>query len=185
MRGALAAWAVVGACACGKTRGNESAHGGTDAGAADADSAATAMVAPTTSASSATPGVWRGTYRSVASTLYVPPDWKGVRWKVPDTSAGIGDGTLTLTIDPASGRVQGAMTGPLGPATIDGLAAEGSFAAKIAREDPADRGFAGTLVGTMGGGRADGTMNVSLGEASAIRAATFVLTPSGGLDVPR
>jgi hypothetical protein len=55
----------------------------------------------------------------------------------------------------------------------------------VVREDPNDRGFAGTLLGTMSGGRADGTMNVSLGEASAIRTATFALTSSGALDAPR
>jgi hypothetical protein len=184
MRGALAASAIVGACACGKTHASESAHAATDAGAADAGMATVVAAAPTTSASSATPGMWRGTYKSVASTLYVPPDWKSVRWKVPDTSAGIGDGSLTLTID-TSGRVQGAVAGPLGPATIDGLAADGTLAAKVVREDPNDRGFAGTLLGTMGGGRVDGTMNVSLGEASAIRTATFALTSSGAPDAPR
>ena len=71
--------------------------------------------------------------------------------------------------------MHGALAGPLGPATLDGLAAEGKLAARGAREDPGDHGFAGTLVGTMGDGRADGTMDVSLGEAGAIRRATFAL----------
>jgi len=47
------------------------------------------------------------------------------------------------------------------------------------RADPGDHGFAGTLVATIDEGHARGTMNVSLGEASAVRVATFDLAPSG------
>jgi hypothetical protein len=62
---------------------------------------------------------------------------------------------------------------------LTGLAAEGKVTATIARKDPKDRGFAGTMIGTLGIDKGEGTMNVSLPEGGAIRAATFVLASRG------
>ena len=57
--------------------------------------------------------------------------------------------------------------------------------ATIARTDPSDRGFTGTLVGLIGADHVDGTMNVSLAEADAIRTATFALSPDAAPPPPR
>jgi hypothetical protein len=122
---------------------------------------------------------WTGTYKSAIGSLYIPPDWKSVRWSSPDTERGVGDGTLTLEVDPATGGVLGTLEGALGPATVAGVAVDGKLTATIVRKNPSDRGFAGTLVGAIDQERATGTMNLSSGEASAIRAATFSLTPAG------
>lgn len=117
---------------------------------------------------------WRGSYHSESATVFVPPEWKGVRWNVPDSSGGLGDGPMTLEV--SSGRVSGSLDGPLGPASIDGVVSGPTITANIARRDPADQGYSGTLVGTVTGDGVAGTMNLSRGEASAVRTATFSLS---------
>jgi hypothetical protein len=134
-------------------------------------SASSAPVSPAATQS------WRGTYKSAASTLTVPPDWKKTHWSDTQTTAGIGDGALALSIDGASGHVSGTVDGPLGPATVDGVVTEGTLAATLRRKDPSDQGFTGTLLGSVASDHVEGTMNVSLGLASALRTATFTLTP--------
>jgi hypothetical protein len=144
---------------------------------------ATAVPAPVQSAASATrtTGAWRGTYKSSPASLYIPPDWKDVHWKVKETSAGIGEGEIAIQVEPTSGRIVGTLGGPLGPASIRGLGADGKLTAAIARKNPSDEGFAGTIVGVISNDRVDGTMYVSLGEANAIRTATFTMAPEGAM----
>jgi len=114
---------------------------------------------------------WRGTYHSESATIFVPPEWKGVHWVVPSTSAGLGDGAIELEV--RGERVLGAIDGPLGPASVDGVVSGTMITATVLRRDPADRGYSGTLVATISGDGATGTMNLSLAEASAVRTATF------------
>jgi hypothetical protein len=142
-------------------------------------SAPAAASASTTAATSTASRSWQGTYKSAASTLTVPPDYKKTHWSDTQTTAGIGDGPLSLTVDGASGHVSGTVDGPLGPGTVDGVIADGKLAATIRRKDPTDQGFSGTLLGSIGSDRLDGTMNLSLGGAGALRTATFTLTPAG------
>jgi len=120
---------------------------------------------------------WRGSYKSTSGELYIPPEWKNVHWNVKESAAGLGEGAMTLTIDLASGRAVGSLDGPLGPAIVDGFVSEGRLTATIARKEPTDQGFIGTLIGSIGGDRAEGTMNLSGAEASAVRKATFALAP--------
>jgi len=123
---------------------------------------------------------WSGTYASAPATLYIPTDWKGVHWKVPETAAGVGDGALTVTVDPSTGRVSGAVDGPLGPARVEGVVSDGGVAAMLSRKDPSDRGFTGTMVGSISGDTLTGSLHVSAAEASAVRSATFTLKPARG-----
>lgn len=129
------------------------------------------------------PAFWRGSYKSAAATLYVPPDWK-VRWRSEETPAGIGDGSLTLAIDPGTGEVRGAVEGPLGPAALHGLLADGTVSASIVRRDPHDQGFAGVLQGKVTAEHLEGTMNVSLAAGGALRTATFSASPGSPGDAP-
>jgi hypothetical protein len=143
------------------------------------DAAPAVAMTPTEQAKDAgdTPGAaasqWRGSYTSVAGSLYIPADWKGVRWSGADNPSGVGTGLVTMTIDPVTHRVRGNLEGPLGPAAVEGYAADGQVTAKLTRTDPNDRGFAGVLVATLDRDRGKGTMNVSLAEASALRTANF------------
>jgi hypothetical protein len=150
-----------------------------------ADASGVGSLATRPSATTRTTVAWRGSYTSTAGGLYIPPDWKDVHWRVKETTGGIGEGAIALRVDPANGRVLGALEGPLGPATIDGLVSEGKLTATVARKDPADEGFTGTIVGSLAEGGVEGTMNVSLAAASAIRTATFSLSPDAPLAVPR
>jgi hypothetical protein len=178
MRRALLACVLSGIGACG--RGNAERGAAPDAMQAAASAAVASASAATTTetAASVAPIEWRGTYKSEPGTLYIPPELK-VSWKPSETSAGIGEGTISLSVDHGSGRVRGDLDGPLGPAALTGLAAEGKVTATIVRKDPKDRGFAGTMIGTLGTERGEGTLNVSLPEGGAIRSATFVLSSRG------
>jgi hypothetical protein len=146
-----------------------------DAGSTKSPTAAEAPANGTPSASSASE--WRGSYDSVAGTLYIAPQLKGVKWVVPETDAGLGAGSLTLSVDRATGRIRGTVEGPLGPATVDGYADGPTMSATVARKDPTDRGFTGTLAARQDDAGVSGTLNVALAEVSAVRTASFHLTP--------
>ncbi len=176
----LAACAV----ACGRPSGN--ATGGAPSASASAPasapttSAATGAAPPAASASAAAAGAtraWKGGYKSAAATLSVPPDLAKTHWSDTKSTAGLGEGTVTLTIEGGSGRARGTIDGPVGPATIDGLAADGQITASVRRQDPTDRGFTGTLVGTVKDDKIEGAMSLSPGQAGVLRTASFTLAP--------
>jgi hypothetical protein len=170
------------ACACGKSRGDVTVEA-SRASSSTANSISAPMPSPA-AAPSAT-ARWRGKYSSSAGALYIPPDWKDVHWKVKETSAGIGEGAIAIQVDPLSGRVTGTLEGPLGPATIDGLGSDGGLSASIARMNPADEGFTGTIVASIANDRVEGTMHVSLADANAIRTATFTMSADGTMPATR
>jgi hypothetical protein len=167
--------------ACDKPSGNETPTPAAASASASivSSSAPVAASAPATSKSPAATQSWRGTYKSAASTLTVPPDSKKTHWSDTQSTAGIGDGPLALTVDGATGQVTGTVDGPLGPATVDGVITDGKLAATLRRKDPTDQGFTGTVLGSIAGDHLEGTMNVTLGLAGALRSAAFTLSPSG------
>jgi hypothetical protein len=77
----------------------------------------------------------------------------------------------------ASGRVTGALDGALGAAVLEGTLAGDKVTAAIRRKDPTDRGFAGTLTGTLAPDHATGTMALASAEGGVVRTGTFTLTP--------
>jgi hypothetical protein len=183
----LVVCAVAGLAACGKSQ--ESGAGGGPGESASATTSAT----PTPAASSAAPATsapaagaaaagatsWHGTYKSAPGTMTVAPAWKKGHWSNAPSGAGLGDGPITLAIDGATRRVTGTVDGPLGTATIDGVADEGKLTASVARKDPSDRGFTGTLMATVAADKIEGTMNVVPGQAGELRTVTFTLSPAG------
>jgi hypothetical protein len=169
--------------ACDARSGGAPAGSASAPAVAPASAAASASSAPqaTATASSAPAGAtrsWRGTYKSVAAALAVPSDKNKVHWSDSQTSAGVGEGALTLTVDGASGHVSGSLEGALGPATVEGAVADGKLTASLRRKDPTDQGFTGTVLGTVSGDHLEGTMNLSLGLATTLRTATFTLAPA-------
>ncbi len=105
-------------------------------------------------------------------------EWSGVKWRGDDAGDGLGPGTLSLTLDPASKRVEGSLEGPLGAARIVGVYSGGAVTATLRRKNPTDRGFTGTLVGDVAADKPNalsGTMRVSLGDGRLIREAPFTL----------
>jgi hypothetical protein len=177
----LAATAVISVASC---RGDIAGAARPDADSRSAPVLAgpveAAALVPDPRSSEETRGSWHGSYKSQSGTLYVPADWKGVRWNVPESSAGLGDGTIRLTLEP-DGRIRGTLEGPLGPAVVAGLAVEGALTASIRPQNPTDRGFGGTLTGKVVDGHVEGTIHVSPGVADAVRVATFML---GSDDTP-
>jgi hypothetical protein len=178
---------ALGVIACSRPSGDAApAASGSVAAVAPGASIAPPSTAPAASApaGSGAPGMasssWAGTYRSAASSLTVPPEWKKVHWSDTASTQGVGDGAMTLDVDGATGRVTGTLDGPLGPATLDGTAADGKVSATIVRKDPNDHGFGGTLLATVNGDKLEGTVSASLGMASALRTATFTLARRSG-----
>lgn len=166
-------------CAIGCAKGSDgesppSAPSASASASATGSAAASPRPPPATAARPTGPTGWKGGYKSVPGAIVLPKD---VSWKVPETAAGVGEGTIALTVDPATGRLQGKIDGVLGPATVDGLASDGKIAATISRVDPADHGFTGTLTGDIGDAGARGTMDLALADVSAVRNATFELSP--------
>jgi len=176
----LAVTAIVSATSCqGGLAGTARPDAGSGSPSVPAAPEAAAVV-PSQRSSAEASASWHGSYKSLSGTLYVPADWKGVHWNVAESSAGLGDGTIGLTIEPG-GRIHGTLEGPLGPAVVAGFAADGALTASVRPENPADRGFGGTLIGRVVDGRLEGTIHVSPAVADAVRVATFVL---GADDTP-
>ena len=163
---------LAGGCSKGSSEG---APAGSASAAAPPASAPAASAAPSASASAqaAKTTGWRGPYKSAAAGITLP---KGVNWKVPEVTEGVGEGTLALAVE-AGGRVTGTVEGVLGPAIVDGRLADDKVTAVLRRQDPADHGFTGTLSGEVAQGHLRGTMNCAQADVSAVRTATFELEP--------
>jgi hypothetical protein len=136
-------------------------------------------VAPGASSSASTTGAgpktWRGTYNSSAAPLDVPPDLAKA-WAHANRGGGPGEGTITLAVDGASGRAEGTLEGPLGPALLAGDVTGGTLTAAVRRKDPTDRGFTGTLRATATADHIEGTMTLASADGSQQRTATVTLT---------
>ncbi len=138
---------------------------------ASSSAVASASAAPSVPAG---PATYDGTYTATAGTLYVPDAeaWKGVKFRGDDAGA-LGEGAISLTIDPDAGALTGTLEGPLGPATLSGLAAHGNLSFHVAPRDKTDMAFSGTGTGSLDGGTASGEMHVSSWRANVLRDATF------------
>jgi hypothetical protein len=164
--------------ACSKT------GDGAPAPAASAQPAAS-VSAPVASAAPAvpTPVSWTGHYSATPGPFYVPDggEWAGVHFRGEDASVGLGEGTLSATVDPG-GRVTGTLEGPLGPLLVTGLVAGKAFSAELTPKEPAT-GFTGAATGAIEGDKITGTMRLSLPTGNVIRMASFTLdrtaSPSG------
>ena len=91
---------------------------------------ASAAAASASAAPPPIPSTWTGTYEATPGTLYVPDaePYAGFKFRGDDGgTAGIGSGTLSFTLDPDGGAVSGKLEGPLGPATLPGLAPGGEL----------------------------------------------------------
>jgi hypothetical protein len=190
------AFVLVAGAACGKPSSEggsggttTSASGSSPAGSGAASSPATsagsfASAAPSAAASAMAGAAdasraWLGSYKSAAAAMTLNDRYKKGHWSDTQSTAGIGEGPMTVAVDGATGRVTGALDGPLGPATLDGALVDGTLSATVARKDPTDRGFRGTLVATVAGDHLDGTMSLAPGQAGVVRTATFSLAPDG------
>lgn len=166
--------------ACGKPQSTSAPAELAEAspGAALSASASAAVKPAQAPTAPSVPSSWRGTYVSSAGSLYIPEELK-VHWKAEDTSSGLGEGPLSLTVDPVRGVVEGTLGGPLGPARVNGYVADGGLSASVVRSDPGDHGYTGVLLGNVTGDRIAGTFNVSPATGGAVRAGTFTMAATG------
>lgn len=150
----------------------EDAGAGTTGVIIDAKKVAPAASGSATGTAAAASATFGGKYRVSAGAMYVPEhkDWSSVKFK-NDESKLLGDGEMTLAIDPA-GRVSGGTEGgPLGASVIDGRREGESVNATIRRKDPSDDGLTGTLVAKLSGDGTslDGTMKLAESNAAVVR----------------
>lgn len=171
MRTLLIALACVALAGCPKSEPapGEAAKASAEAGANEEAGASAEAAAPKPVALTYT-----GKYVVTAGTMYVPAtkDWASVKFKNDETTM-LGEGEMTLVIDP-SGTVSGSTeSGPLGASVIEGRSDEGLLTATIRRKDTADQGLTGTLVATVAGEGLTGTMNLAESNAAVVRVATL------------
>ncbi len=158
---------------CPKSEGSGSER----APSANPDAAAEAGAAPTSLAPKTEKDLvvtYIGHYEVTVGTLYVPAekDWASVKFK-NDVDKFLGEGAMTLTVDP-SGRVTGnSDSGPLGAARLDGRRENGVLTATLRRSDPTDDGLTGTLIAKVTNDALTGTMNLAESSAAVVRLATF------------
>lgn len=139
------------------------AGGGADAGTAT-------LTKPTATAGKG--ATFGGKYTVTAGTMYVPAekDWASVKFKNDETKM-LGDGEMTIVVDP-NGRVSGGTEGgPLGASVLDGHVDNGQLTGTIRRKDAADEGLTGTLLATITGDAIAGTMNLAEANAAVVRKA--------------
>jgi hypothetical protein len=120
------------------------------------------------------PRVYAGTYNATPGALFVPDAaaWEHVKFRGDDAGA-LGEGTLTFSIDADSGAVSGDLEGPLGPATLSGLAADDALSFSVAPREKSEMAFSGTGTGAVDGGVATGEIHASSWRANVLRTATF------------
>lgn len=147
-----------------------------------APSASTTMAVASASASSSAaaakaapaPTTYAGTYTVTPAKLYIPDSsgWNGVKQAKDDPAKNVGEGALSLSIDP-SGKVTGAIdSGPASPAIIDGQLVGEEIRGVVRRKTPSDDGLTGTIVASPGG---EGTMSLADGNVTLVREAKLSL----------
>jgi hypothetical protein len=115
--------------------------------------------------------------------MYIPRDadvpnaseWDNVKFRGDDAGIGLGDGAITLVLDPVTGRVSGTLDGSVGPAIVFGILDGTRITATITRKDATDEGLTGTAIATMTEGKIEGSMRLAESNARVVRSATFTL----------
>jgi hypothetical protein len=165
------------AIAC--TPGKSSSESAAASSAAPASSVA-ALASGAASVAAPAPAIelWSGTYASTVGSFYVfdGGEWAGVQWRGDEAAAGLGEGTMSISVDRATGAVRGVLGGAIGEATLSGSASGDTVTASVSRKDPLDRGLTGTAVAKTSGDNMVGTMRLSVANARVIREASFTLS---------
>jgi hypothetical protein len=160
--------------------------------AGPAPSATPSSSAPLSAASTPEPRAptietWSGKYVSAAGSVYVfdGGEWAGVSWRGDDAGLGLGEGTISLTLDRKAGVILGVAGGAIGDVVISGSlfpeeagspsSGGQTITATVGRKDPLDRGLSGTLGAKAEGDKLTGTMRLSAANARVVREASFTL----------
>jgi len=136
----LAALATLAGPACSRPSDSSRNTEPSQSASATPSNGARSTPSATPSASpTATTVSWTGTYKSTPGSLYVHDggEWTGVRFRGDDAAVGLGEGTLSFTVDRKTGRLQGAASGPIGDVVIHGTFTGDALAFSVLRKDPA------------------------------------------------
>jgi hypothetical protein len=163
-------------------------------GCTPTSSGGTSSAASSTSAPSSTPSsepgtvaaakpppaitTWSGKYTSEPGSLYVfdGGEWASVTWRGDEAGIGLGDGTLTLTVNRETKEVRGTAEGAIGDVVLVGSIADDTVTGSVLRKDPQDRGLTGTLIAKLSGEALSGSMKLSVANARVIREVKFTVT---------
>ncbi len=166
--------AAVISVACSKEKPADSDAG---SGAPSASAPASASASASASAAPArTSATYEGKYTAAPATYYIPTeskDWSGVKQAKEDGTKMIGEGTLSLTVDP-TGNVSGTIdSGPASPGIIAGLTVDGALNGTVRPKETGTDGLTGTFVGKVTGDSVEGTMKLANENALLLREAKF------------
>jgi hypothetical protein len=132
-------------------------------------------------------GTWEGRYETKRAKVELSGKLKDRVRASDDGKAGIGGGTIAITIAEAH-EVGGKVKGALGDATLIGQIDGDNIRAAISPDDPnAPVAMTGVFDGTLKDGRIHASIRASNPDATIVREATLVMhkqgsvTPAGGL----
>ena len=173
--GGVALSALVAFAACSKSEPAPSPTPGPSA------SAAVAAEAKAPAAATKGPVVYKGTVTLEPGDLYIPSkgdvpnakEWENTKWRGDDAGTELGEATLSLTVDEATGRVTGTLGGAAGEATLVGMLLGDRVHATISRADAGDMGLEGTLEAARTEQGLEGSVRLSHATARIIRRGTF------------
>lgn len=122
---------------------------------------------------------WTGKYTAVESTLYVTAATRdaGLKFRGDDASVGLGEGDVSITVDPTTHAVTGELSGPLGDATIEGTRDKDDVTFTVRPKKPDNDSFYGTGDAKVDGGKLIGTLHMSRARANIIREGSFSIAP--------
>jgi hypothetical protein len=137
--------------------------------------------APAAAGKASSTETWTGAYVSEAGSIYVVDggEWAGVKWRGDDAGVGLGNGTMSLSLNRSTGEVRGTGEGPIGDVVFAGAIVSDAILLTVSRKDPLDRGLTGTAVATLSVDRIAGKMRLAVADARVIRQATLTLSRGG------
>lgn len=145
--------------------------------ASSAPAPASASAAPQVSADRAV--AWKGTYTAEPVKLKTPDKVKDLTWQNDDKTKLVGDGTLELQLDQATGHVRGEGDGALGKLLLSGMYDGRELRATLLPHDPtAADAMTGTLMGELKNDVIQGTIRASDSKGVSVREASFQLHPA-------
>jgi len=160
---------------CGKSESSTGpgSTGTTSAAAASASASAAVAAAPVDAAPA--DASFTGTYAAAPTSIAASPS--APAWGGDTADAGLGPGTLTFTIDAATGRLRGKGDGAFGDVVVNGQVGEGgALTFALVRANPTDGGFTGVGWGTRTGDKIQGTVHASTALGNVLREATFTMS---------
>ena len=130
---------------------------------------------------------YAGTYAASPGTLYVPDaaGFEGFKYRGDDAGVAVGGGTLSFTVATDGGGLVGEMEGPLGPATLSGVASGHALTFQVTPAQASVLQFTGTGTGVVDGGAVSGEMHLSSWHGNVLRDATFQVASPPAQRPPR